>query len=66
MGGVGNGFDPNITFLEQVDQLFHRDSAVGWSIALVGTISMVVAILILLIGKGAMARRLAEAYRGDY
>src|SRR3984957_10410347 len=28
MGGVGNGFDPNITFLEQVDQLFHRDSAV--------------------------------------
>src|SRR5580692_10224414 len=28
MGQVRNGFDPNITFPEQVDQLFHRDSAV--------------------------------------
>jgi len=47
------------------DHLFHRDSAVGWSIALVSTIAMAVAILILLAGRGAMKRRLAEvAERG--
>jgi MFS family permease len=40
------------------DYLFHRESAVGWSIALVGTASMIVAVLILQAGKGAIARRL--------
>jgi MFS family permease len=48
------------------DGLFHRDSAVGWSISLVGTVAMVIAILILLIGKRSMARRLGEVAQGDY
>ncbi len=54
---IGLGVGPT-TIAASTDYLFHRDTAVGWSIALVGTMSMVVACLILLAGKGAMARRL--------
>ena len=62
---IGLGIGPT-AIAACTDHLFHRDSAVGWSIALVGTISMVLAILILLVGKRSMARRLAEVEQGDY
>jgi len=61
---IGLGIGPT-GIAASTDHLFHRDSAVGWSIALVSTIAMAVAILILLAGRGAMKRRLAEvAERG--
>jgi MFS family permease len=60
---IGLGIGPT-AIAASTDHIFHRDSAVGWSIALVGTASMVVACLILLAGKGAMARRLAEVEKG--
>ncbi|MDB5395419.1 MAG: transporter [Rhodospirillales bacterium] len=55
---IGLGIGPT-TIAASTDYIFHRDSAVGWSIALVGTISMVLAVLILWIGRGAVARRMA-------
>jgi MFS family permease len=62
---IGLGIGPT-AIAACTDHLFHRDSAVGWSIALVGTVAMVVAILILWAGKNAMARRLEEVAEGSY
>ncbi len=60
---IGLGIGPT-AIAASTDHIFHRDSAVGWSISLVGTVSMVVAILILLAGRGAMARRVKAVAEG--
>jgi MFS family permease len=60
---IGLGLGPT-GIAASTDYIFHRDSAVGWSISLVGTASMVVAVVILLIGRGAMTRRLAAVKAG--
>jgi MFS family permease len=60
---IGLGIGPT-GIAASTDHLFHRDSAVGWSIALVSTIAMAVAILILLAGRGPMKRRLEEVAAG--
>jgi MFS family permease len=60
---IGLGIGPT-AIAASTDHLFHRDSAVGWSISLVGTMSMIVAILILLAGRGAIARRLKAVAEG--
>jgi MFS family permease len=60
---IGLGIGPT-AIAASTDHIFHRDSAVGWSIALVGTASMVVACLILLAGKGAMTRRMESVAGG--
>jgi MFS family permease len=62
---IGLGIGPT-AIAACTDHLFHRDSAVGWSISLVGTVAMVVAILILLAGKASMSRRLDEVAEGNY
>jgi hypothetical protein len=59
---IGLGVGPT-TIAASTDYIFHRDTAVGWSIALVGTVSMILSCLILLAGKGAMTRRM-EAVAG--
>jgi hypothetical protein len=62
---IGLGIGPT-AIAASTDHIFHRDSAVGWSISLVGTASMVVACLILLAGRAAMARRLEAVTEGQY
>ena len=56
---IGFGIGPT-AIAASTDHIFHRDSAVGWSISLVGTISMILAVLILLAGRKATADRLAR------
>jgi MFS family permease len=60
---IGFGIGPT-AIAASTDHIFHRDSAVGWSISLVGTVAMVLAILILIAGRGAVARRLARVADG--
>ena len=60
---TGLGFGPT-GIAAATDHIFHRDSAVGWSISLVGTASMIVVVAILLAGRGAMTRRLAAVKAG--
>jgi MFS family permease len=60
---IGLGLGPT-SIAASTDYIFHRDTAVGWSISLVGTISMVLAWGILRLGRGAMARQL-EAVNAD-
>jgi MFS family permease len=54
---IGLGIGPT-AIAASTDHIFHRDSAVGWSISLVGTASMVAAVLILWLGRRAIERRL--------
>ncbi len=61
---IGLGLGPT-GIAASTDHIFHRDSAVGWSISLVGTASMVLAVVILLLGRGAMTRRLAAVKTGS-
>ena len=60
---IGLGLGPT-SIAASTDYIFHRDTAVGWSISLVGTISMVLAWGIFRLGRGAMARQL-EAVDAD-
>jgi MFS family permease len=54
---TGLGIGPT-AIAASTDHIFHRDNAVGLSIALVGTLSMIAAIAILLLGRRAIERRL--------
>ena len=54
---IGLGIGPT-AIAASTDHIFHRDSAVGWSISFVGTASMVAAVMILWLGRRAIERRL--------
>lgn len=56
---IGLGLGPT-AIAASTDHIFHNDQAIGWSLALVGTISMALGSLILWLGRGAIARRLDE------
>ncbi|MDB6083320.1 MAG: transporter, partial [Gammaproteobacteria bacterium] len=56
---IGLGLGPT-AIAASTDYIFKRDQAVGFSLALVGTVSLALGCLILWLGKGAVARRLIE------
>jgi MFS family permease len=56
---IGLGLGPT-AIAASTDYIFKRDQAVGFSLALVGTVSLALGCLVLWFGKGAVARRLIE------
>ncbi len=57
---IGLGLGPT-AIAASTDHIFHNDHAVGYSLALVGTVSLILGSLILWFGRGPMERRLDVA-----
>ncbi len=56
---IGLGLGPT-AIAASTDYVFHNDQAIGFSLGLVGTVSLILGSLVLWAGRGAIARRLAQ------